>query len=102
MTIRFFIPRVSGSRHTFAGSVPVMHAAACRSIPAPEPALTSPASAPVSLAITSPALRLSSWRSTKLRDASSMALTTGGGMMLPPATVTHDHALMTGLTPSRS
>ena len=102
MTMRFFMPRVSGSLHTFAGSVPVKQAAACRSIPEPDPAVTSPASAPVSLAITSPALRLSSCRSTKLRDASSIALTTGVGMILPPATVTHDQALITGLTPSRS
>ena len=100
--MRFFMPRVSGSLHTFAGSAPVMHAAACSSIPAPDPADTSPASAPVSLAITSPALRLRSWRSTKLRDASSMALNTGAGMMLPPATVTQDQALITGLTPRRS
>ena len=102
MTIRFFMPRVSGNLDTLAGSVPVMHAAACRSIPAPDPAVTRPASAPVSLAMTSPAFLFSSCRSTKLRDASSIALNAGPGMILPPATVTHDQALITGLTPSRS
>ena len=99
MTISFFIPVVSGSRRTRAGSVPVMHAAASRTIPAADPAVTRPTSAPVTLAMTSPAFWLSSFRSTNHLDASSIACNTAGGMMLPPNTVRQDAPLISLRTP---
>ena len=100
MTIWSFMPVVSGSCHIFAGSVPAMHAADSSTMPAAEPAVTSPASAPVSRAMTSPAFWLSSCRSINHRDASFIASTTAGGMMLPPYTVIQLAALMMRLTSS--
>ena len=94
------MPVASGRRCILAGSVPAMHAAASSGIPAAEPAVTRPASAPVNLAMTSPALPFSSCMSTYQREASSMAFTTDGGIRLPPRTVSQEPALITRLTPS--
>ena len=78
-----------------------MHAADSSTIPAADPAVTSPASAPVSRAMTSPAFWFSSCRSMNHREASFIDSTTAVGMMLPPYTVIQLAALMIRLTPSR-
>jgi hypothetical protein len=57
MTISLRMPRESGRRVIFAGSVAAMHAAACKISPELAPALTKAASAPSMRAMAAPAPR---------------------------------------------
>ena len=83
MTTSFFMPAVSGSCHTFFGSVPAMQPAVAAAMAPAAPEVTMPDSAPDSCANFLPAACCSSKISTKCRAASSMARRTSGSSNEP-------------------
>jgi hypothetical protein len=83
MTTSFFMPVVSGSCQTLAGSVPAMHPAVAAAMAPAAPELTMPDSAPDNSASFRPAAFCSSKMSTKWWAASSMARRTSGSSRDP-------------------
>ncbi len=84
-----------------SGLLPATQAAAASTMPAADPQVTSPASAPVTSAIRLPTARLSSSISTKRVEASAIAASTSGSINDPPANVVGPRPLMIGLAPIR-
>ena len=79
-----------------------MHAAAASVNPAAAPAVTYPASAPVTSARYRPAAACSSSMRTHCRAASAIAAATSGAIGMPLSRVSGPAALMMGRTPSSS
>ncbi|MFM8287084.1 MAG: hypothetical protein ACKOGA_10200 [Planctomycetaceae bacterium] len=83
-------------------SSPAKIAAVPRNSPAEQPAVTSPASAPVCRAMCREAAACHSSSEAAWAAASAIACRTASGIKAPPRRVTEPVALITGTTPNRS
>ena len=100
MIISLFMPVRSGSCFIFWRSSPAVTAQVARHSEHEAPAVTNPASAPVSSAMCSPTFSCNSSMRTKLFEASVMAAETSGAISVPLIVVSVPTALMKVRTPS--